>query len=154
MVYQSIRWFIINFPVRMSVNWLRHLPHFWTTPVFFVNFCTGTRYRYAQTFTGYHQRLGTWLSVARTFEVWLVKCGLWPSLQVSNGKDLFPFWGQQQDGADGKVLSVWWAHHIHRGEGYIDIYTYIYILYTFAHTHTTYVYTHTVLTYMYTYIFI
>ena len=26
---------------------------------FFVNFCTGTRYRYAQTFTGYHQRLGT-----------------------------------------------------------------------------------------------
>ena len=41
-------------------------------------------------------------------------CGLW---QVSNGKDLFPFWGQQQDGADGKVLS----DHIHRGEGYIDI---------------------------------
>ena len=35
-------------------------------------------------------------------------------------------------------------HHIHGGEGYIDIckYTYIYILYTFAHTHITYVYTH------------
>ena len=37
-------------------------------------------------------------------------------------------------------------HHIHRGEGYIDICIYthihihIYILYTFAHTHTTYVY--------------
>ena len=74
-------------------------------------------------------------------------CGLW---QVSNGKDLFPFWGQQQDGADGKVLS----DHIHRGEGYIDIYTYIYILYTFAHTHTPYVYIHTHTTYLHVYTYI
>ena len=58
------------------------------------------------------------------------------------------------------------AHHIHKGEGYIDICidtyidicidTYIYyILYTFAHIHATYVYTSTyIYIYIHTYVYI
>lgn len=30
----------------------------------------------------------------------------WLSPKVSNGKDLFPFWGQQQDGADGLLVQM------------------------------------------------